>query len=52
MYSLIMIIYYLISAFIAGMLIWNFIREKENKEQMLLYLIVLIPFILRIFRIR
>lgn len=52
MYSLIMIIYYLISAFIAGMLIWNFIREKENREQMLLYLIVLIPFILRIFRIR
>ena len=52
MYSIIMIIYYLISAFIAGMLIWNFIREKENREQMLLYLIVLIPFILRIFRIR
>ena len=52
MYSIIMIIYYIISAFIAGMLIWNFIREKENKEQMLLYLIVLIPFILRIFRIR
>ncbi len=52
MYSIIMIIYYVISAFIAGMLIWNFIREKENKEQMLLYLIVLIPFILRIFRIR
>ncbi|MBC8180306.1 hypothetical protein H8E88_04195 [candidate division KSB1 bacterium] len=52
MYSIIMIIYYIISAFIAGMLIWNFVREKENKEQMLLYLIVLIPFILRIFRIR
>ena len=52
MYSLIMIIYYIICAFIAGLLIWNFIREKENKEQMLLYLIVLIPFILRIFRIR
>lgn len=52
MYSIIMIIYYIISAFIAGMLIWNCVREKENKEQMLLYLIVLIPFILRIFRIR
>lgn len=49
---IIMIIYYLISAFIAGMLIWNFVRETEDKEKMLLYLIVLIPFILRIFRIR
>jgi len=48
----IMIIYYLISAFIAAMLIWNFIREKEDREKMLLYLIVLVPLILRILRIR
>ncbi len=52
MYSIIMIIYYIISAFIAAMLIWNFISEKKDKEKMLLYLIVLIPFVLRIFRIR
>jgi len=50
--SIIMISYYLISAFIAGMLLWNFVREKEDKEKMLLYLIVLIPFLLRILRIR
>lgn len=50
--SIIMIIYYLISAFVAAMLIWNFIREREDKEKMLLYLIVLLPLILRIFRIR
>lgn len=49
---IIMIIYYLISAFIAAMLIWNFIREKQDKEKILLYLIVLVPLILRIFRIR
>lgn len=49
---IIMIIYYIISAFIAGMLIWNFVREKEDKETMLLYLIVLIPFLLRILRLR
>ena len=49
---IIMIIYYLISIFIAAMLIWNFIREKQDKEKMLLYLIVLVPLILRIFRIR
>ncbi len=47
-----MIIYYLISAFVAAMLIWNFMRERQDKEKMLLYLIVLIPLILRIFRIR
>jgi hypothetical protein len=49
---LIMIIYYLISAYIAAMLIWSFVREKEDKEKMLLYLIVLVPFILRIVRIK
>jgi hypothetical protein len=50
--NVIMIIYYLISAFVAGMLVWNFIREKADRERMLLYLIVLIPFVLRIFRVR
>ncbi|MCK5055466.1 MAG: hypothetical protein KAT34_02345 [Candidatus Aminicenantes bacterium] len=49
---IIMIFYYVICVFLAGMLIWNFIREKQNKEDMLLYLIVLIPVVLRIFRIR
>ena len=48
----VMILYYLISAFIAGMLVWNFVREKEDRERMLLYLIVLIPLVLRIARIR
>ena len=48
----IMIVYYLISAFIAGMLVWNFVREKESRGQMLLYLIVLVPFVLRLMRIR
>ena len=48
----IMIFYYVICVFLAAMLIWNFIREKQNKEDMLLYLIVLIPVVLRIFRIR
>ena len=50
--TIIMAIYYIISAFIAVMLIWNLIIEKKDKEKMLLYLIVLIPFILRILRIR
>ncbi len=49
---LIMIIYYIISIFIAVMIIWNLISERENKQKIILYMIVLIPFILRIFRIR
>jgi hypothetical protein len=48
----VMILYYLISAFVASMLVWNFVREKEDRERMLLYLIVLTPFVLRILRIR
>lgn len=50
--SIIMILYYIISLFIAGMLIWNFIRERENKQHMILTLIVLIPIVLRLLRIR
>ncbi len=50
--TFVMIIYYLISAFIVGMLIWNFVREKEDRQKMLLYLIVMLPLILRLFRIR
>ncbi len=50
--SIVMIIYYIISIYVAAILIWNFIREKQDKEKMLLYLIVLVPLVLRIFRIR
>jgi len=33
------------------MLVWNFIREKDDRQMMLLYLVVLIPLVLRILRI-
>jgi len=49
---IIMIFYYIISAYLAALLIWNFIREKKSIDNMLLYLLVLIPLILRLFRIR
>lgn len=48
---LIMIVYYVICLFIVGMLVWNFIREKDDRQMMLLYLIVLVPLVLRILRI-
>ncbi len=50
--SLIMIIYLIISAYISAMLIWNFLREKESVDRMILYLLVLIPLLLRILKIK
>jgi hypothetical protein len=49
---MVMIFYYLISAFLALLLFWNFVREKKNVEDMALYLLVLIPLILRILRVK
>jgi len=50
--NIIMIFYYLISAFLAVLLAWNFIREKKNVNDMILYLLVLAPFVLRLLRIK
>ena len=49
---LIMIVYYLISAYILAMLIWNFIKEKKSWDDMMLYLLVMIPLVLRLLRIK
>ena len=49
---IIMIFYYIISAYLAILLIWNFVREKKSIDNMLLYLLVLIPLILMLLRIR
>jgi len=48
----IMILYYVICAYIAGMLVWNFIREKKSINDMLLYLLIMIPLVLRILRVK
>ncbi len=48
---LIMLLYYAICLYLIAMVIWNFIREK-NIDNMILYLLVLMPLILRIFRIK
>jgi len=50
--SWIMILYYIISAYIAAMVIWNFLREKKNANDMILYLLILMPLLLRILRIK
>jgi hypothetical protein len=48
----IMILYYLISAYVLAMLVWNFIKEKKNFDDMLLYLLIMIPLVLRLLRIK
>jgi hypothetical protein len=49
---LVMTLYYAICVFIGAMLVWNFIREKKSLNDMLLYLLVLVPLVLRILRIK
>lgn len=49
---IVMIIYYLICVYILAMLIWNFIREKKSVDDMLLYLLIMIPLVLRLLRIK
>lgn len=47
-----MILYYLICVYIVTLLVWNFIKEKKSVNDMFLYLLILIPLILRILRIK
>ena len=47
-----MILYYFICIFLVVLLVWNFIKEKKSVNDMVLYLLVLVPLILRIFRIK
>ncbi len=48
---IITILYYVLSAYIALLMVVNFIKRKNWQEE-LLYLIVLIPFLLRLFRLK
>jgi hypothetical protein len=49
---LIMILYYVICGFLIAILLWNFIKEKKSVNDMLLYLLVLIPLVLRVLRVK
>ncbi len=49
---IIMIIYYVITAYIVGMLIWNFVKEKKSIDDMILYLVILVPLVLRLLRVK
>lgn len=50
--SLVMIAYYIISAFLLVLLTWNFLKEKKSKDDLVLYLLIMIPLILRLLRVK
>ncbi len=49
--TLVTFLYYALVAFVSVMLVWNLTRTREWKEEVL-YVIVLIPFLLRLFRLK
>jgi hypothetical protein len=49
--SFVTLLYYLLVAYVVVLLVWNFIRSRKWDEE-LLYVIVLIPFLLRLFRLK
>jgi hypothetical protein len=48
---MITILYYALTAFVAVLLVWNFIDRKKWQEEVL-YVIVLLPFVLRLLRLK
>ena len=45
------IVYYLLVAAVAGLMLWNIIRSKKWQDEVL-YVIVLMPFLLRLLRLK
>jgi hypothetical protein len=50
--NVIMIFYYLITAALVCLLGWNLIREKKSANDMILGLLVMIPLVLRLLRVK
>lgn len=51
MNTIITVFYYLLTAYVAVLLVWNFLKRKNWQEEAL-YIIVLIPFVLRLLRLK
>jgi len=49
--SVVTILYYLLVAYVVVLLVWNFVRSRKWEEEVL-YVIVLVPFLLRLFRLK
>jgi len=48
---IITVIYYLLIAFVVFLLGWNLIKSRKGQEEVL-YVIVLVPFLLRLLRLK
>jgi len=44
-------LYYILIACVAGLIIWNLIKSRKWQDE-LLYVIILMPFILRLLRLK
>ncbi len=51
MATIVTLLYYLLTAAIAVLLVWNFLKQKNWQEEVLI-IIVLIPFVLRLLRLK
>jgi hypothetical protein len=49
--SFVSFLYYLLVGYVAILLVWNLLRSRKWDEE-ILYVIVLIPFLLRLFRLK
>jgi hypothetical protein len=45
------VLYYLLVAYVVVLLVWNFVRSRKWEEEVL-YVIVLVPFLLRLLRLK
>ena len=51
MQTIVTVLYYLLTAYVAVLLVVNFLKRKNGQEETL-YIIVLIPFLLRLLRLK
>jgi len=51
MNTVVAILYYLLTGYVAVLLVWNFLKGRKAQDE-ILYVIVLIPFILRLLRLK
>ena len=49
--TVITVLYYLMVAFTVVLMVWNYIRTRDREKEVL-YLIVLLPFLLRLLRLK
>ena len=48
---IITVLYYLLTGYIVFLMVWNLLKSKKWQEE-ILYIIVLLPFVLRLFRLK